>query len=92
MKRLLLCVTFVGVLLSVGRAGAYAVTSFLSMCVDPRVGFAEVCAGSEPSPICNQQTEPWRFSAVGFGEPGYESCIVDPVESRTWGAVKALYK
>lgn len=71
----------------------YPGVSRLELCVDPRVGFAEFCDGSQSSPLCNQHTSPAVFGSVGFGRLGYNTCDSPPVpvENRSWGAVKALY-
>lgn len=50
----------------------------LSAAVDPRVGFGEWCDGTEPSPICLQQTAVDAFGSVGFGTPGLNPCLPTP--------------
>jgi len=82
---------------TVGILDAYIYGSTVSMCVciDPRVGFAEWCDGSEPSPICFQAdgSDSRYFGCVGFnGNPGYNPCSIVPVDQRSWGAVKSLYR
>jgi len=66
---------------------------------DPRWGFAEMCDGSEPTPICHKRSREgdWPdsvyFGIVGFGTDGWNTCfLIDPVETRTWGSIKALYR
>jgi hypothetical protein len=66
--------------------------SIFCACVDDRVGFAEYCDGSEPSPLCNQNTDTWHFGCVGFGESGYNACWRDATEQKTWGVIKSMYK
>jgi hypothetical protein len=67
----------------------------MCVCEDPRVGYAEWCDGSQPSPICVTRTralEPQAFGCVGFGMPGFNPCNLVPTEQRSWGSVKSLYK
>ena len=73
---------------------AYGEPSRLCLGVDPRVGYAEFCDGSQPNPHCMKVTSEWDFSCVGFGQDGYDACPCgsDPVWSNTWGSVKALYR
>jgi hypothetical protein len=59
---------------------------------DPRVGFAEFCDGSEPSPICYQTSDNTRFGCIGFDCAGYNPCSEVPVENRSWGQLKAIYR
>jgi hypothetical protein len=67
-------------------------TSELLACVDPRVGFAEFCDGSEPSPPCNKKTQKEFFGSVAFGGYGYNPCWWDSAEEESWGVIKAMYK
>jgi hypothetical protein len=60
--------------------------------VDLRVGFAEFCDGSQPSPFCNQLTDDAAFGCVDFNQPGYNPCGCVPTQKSTWGAVKSLYR
>jgi len=73
---------------------SYGEPSRLCLGADPRVGYAEFCDGSEPTPHCMKVTSEWDFSCVGFGQEGYNACPcgADPVRNNTWGAVKALYR
>ena len=64
----------------------------LCMGPDSRVGFAEFCDGSQPTPLCNHTTNPAAFGCVGFNRLGYNPCSEVPVENRSWGAVKSLYR
>jgi len=67
----------------------------LSMCDDPRVGFAEWCDGSSPEPWCCTITKaeyPNAFGCVGFGCAGYNPCGRIATEETSWGAVKAIYQ
>ena len=63
------------------------------LCVgpDPRVGFAEFCDGSSPDPLCNHVAD-GGFGCFGVNRFGYNPCGEVPVESRSWGAVKSLYR
>jgi hypothetical protein len=63
------------------------------LCVGPdsRVGFAEFCDGSEPSPLCNT-VAPGGFGCFGVNRLGYNPCSEVPVEQKSWGAVKSLYR
>lgn len=78
----------------------YADSRCMSICVDDRVGFAEFCDGSEPSPICvrtNDGTLPGgtaHFGSVEFNASGcgYNPCSIVPTEQKTWGSVKGLYR
>jgi hypothetical protein len=70
----------------------YGGLAVLKMDSDARVGFAEFCDGSEPSPICYQTTDNTRFGCVGFDCAGYNPCSEVPVEQRSWGQVKAIYR
>jgi len=74
----------------------YGNTYCMSICTDPRVGFAEWCDGSEPSPICFQAdgSVPSYFGKVGFNGSGcgFNPCDIVPLEQRSWGAVKSLYR
>lgn len=73
----------------------YGASQCLCVCADPRVGFAEYCDGSEPSPLCLQRTHPAYFGCTEFNGSGcgYNPCGT-PVssEATSWGAVKALYR
>ena len=60
--------------------------------VDPRVGFAEFCDGSEPAPFCVRTTNPNAFGCVGFNRLGYNPCGIVPVQRSTWGSLKSLYR
>ncbi len=64
----------------------------LAMCKDPRTGWAEVCDGTEPNPLCDKVTEPAAFGFVGFDRYGYNPCGEVATERGTWGAVKSLYR
>ena len=66
--------------------------SELSSCVDGRVGFAEFCDGSEPSPLCNQKTEFHNFGTVSFGGVGFNPCWWDARVERSWGVIKSMYR
>ena len=61
----------------------------------PRVGFAEFCDGTQPAPLCLEKTQPSQFGCVEFNGSGcgYNPCST-PVEgeSKSWGAVKSLYR
>jgi hypothetical protein len=74
----------------------YANTACLSVCVDSRVGTAEFCDGSEPSPICfaTDGTDSRYFGSVEFNGSGcgFNPCTIVPVEQRSWGSVKSLYR
>jgi hypothetical protein len=76
----------------------YTGTQGICLCVDPRVGYAEWCDGTEPLPQClsispDNPNLMGYFSCVGFnGSPGFNACIPGPVEQRSWGAVKSLYR
>lgn len=74
----------------------YAESRCLSTCIDPRVGEAEWCDGSEPSPICfaTDGSDIRYFGSVEFNDSGcgYNPCNVTPVEQRSWGSVKSLYR
>jgi hypothetical protein len=75
---------------------------------DPEVGFAQMCDGTTPSPLCVSRTfasTPAAFGYIGFGAAatsslpnsqnssgGYNPCGVISTESRSWGSVKALYR
>ncbi len=52
----------------------------LSTCPDQRVGFAEWCDATQPSPICVKRTRADVFGKIGFGVPGYNPCSIVPVE------------
>lgn len=74
---------------------SYPSTVSMSVCVDSRVGFAQVCDGSQPSPICFQTdgSDTRYFGVMGFnGTTGYNPCNVVPTEQRSWGSVKSLYR
>jgi hypothetical protein len=60
--------------------------------VDPRVGFAEFCDGSEPVPHCDRTSYSSAFGCVGFNRLGYNPCTCLPAQSRSWGALKSLYR
>jgi hypothetical protein len=88
---------------TLGILDAYFYSNTLCMCVcdDPRVGFAEFCDGTEPSPICVNTgaggTMPGgsaHFGCVEFNgsQCGYNPCSIVPVEQRSWGSVKSLYR
>jgi hypothetical protein len=49
-------------------------SSSLGTGADSRVGFAEWCDGSQPSPKCFQTNDPESFCTLGFGEPGELYC------------------
>jgi hypothetical protein len=67
-------------------------TSFCSG-PDPRLGSAEFCDGTMPTPLCVQLDQIWRFGCVGFGELGYASCPgPDNSSEYTWGIIKSLYR
>lgn len=67
--------------------------STMSVCVDPREGFAEVCDGTQPSPICFKFTSSAHFGSVGFGGmEGFNPCNIIPVDQTSWGAVKSIYR
>lgn len=72
----------------------YASSHCMCICNDPRVGFAEFCDGSQPSPICYRTSDPAHFGCVAFnGAPcGYNPCSIVPTEETSWGAVKSLYR
>jgi hypothetical protein len=76
----------------------YPSSAKLCVCADPRVGYIEFCDGSEPLPQCIK-TYPdnpnWTqyLGCVGFnGNVGFNPCFGDPVEQRSWGSVKSLYR
>ena len=79
----------------------YGTSVCMCVCADPRVGFAEFCDGTEPSPIC-VNTGPGggmpggsgHFGCVEFNASGcgYNPCSIVPVEQRSWGSVKSLYR
>lgn len=69
-----------------------AMNAKLCAAADPRVGFAELCDGSEPYPLCNKTTDHSAFGCVGFNRLGYNPCGAAPLENKTWGAVKSLYQ
>jgi hypothetical protein len=77
----------------------YGSSQCLSICADPRVGYIEFCDGSEPLPQC-VATYPdnphWTeyLGRVGFNGSGcgYNPCSASPVEQKSWGAVKSLYR
>lgn len=73
---------------------AYSGVSSFGLCPDQRVGVAEYCDGSQPSPICKQITDIKYFARIGFGQPGYDvcPCYPCPVNGSTWGRVKTLYR
>jgi hypothetical protein len=62
--------------------------------VDYRVGFAEFCDGSSPVPLCNryQADDDAAYGCVGFNRKGYNPCSEVSTDSRSWGAVKSLYR
>jgi hypothetical protein len=72
----------------------YSGVSLLCTSPDPRVGYGEWCDASTPDPACVQFSDPPAFGCVGFGQMGYNSCGVPPVQidQGTWGRVKALYR
>jgi hypothetical protein len=70
----------------------YPGLSVLKISDDARVGFAEFCDGSQPAPICYQTTDNTRFGCIGFDCAGYDPCSVVPVEERSWGQLKAIYR
>ncbi len=57
---------------------AYGSAVSLSTGADPRVGFAEWCDGSQPSPLCHKTTNPGAFGKVGFGVAGFNPCSMVP--------------
>jgi hypothetical protein len=60
---------------------------------DPRLGSAEFCDGTMPTPICVQLNDSWRFGCVGFGRQGYATCpSPDQSQEHTWGIIKSLYR
>jgi hypothetical protein len=63
------------------------------LCVgpDPRVGFAEFCDGTEPAPLCNTVAS-GGWGCFGVNRLGYNPCDRVPVEQKSWGAVKSLYR
>lgn len=73
----------------------YGTSRCMCVCADQRVGFAEFCDGSQPSPICIRKTEPVFFGCLEFNGSGcgYNPCGT-PVseEAGSWGALKALYR
>jgi hypothetical protein len=72
---------------------SYGAPSFICASTDPRVGYAEWCDGTTPTPFCFQTTDIWRFGCIGFGQPGYQNCPPPLlVNETTWGRVKALYR
>jgi hypothetical protein len=87
---------------TLGILDVYVYPSSVCMCVcdDPRVGFAEFCDGTEPSPICvntGDGTMPGGYAHFGCVEfngsgCGYNPCSFIPVEQRSWGSVKSLYR
>jgi hypothetical protein len=65
----------------------------LCMGVDPRVGFAEVCDSPvSGGPVCFKTTSVEAFGCVGINRLGYNPCGIIPVEQKSWGAVKSLYR
>lgn len=81
------------VVLGILDAYIYPSTVSMSICVDSRVGKAEWCDANQPSPICVDATDPAYFGSVGFnGNSGYNPCNIVPVEQRSWGSVKSLYR
>jgi hypothetical protein len=79
---------------TMGILDVYVYPGIAKLCtdVDARVGFAEMCDGSQPTPLCNSTTSPAAFGCVGFDRLGYNPCGEVPVEERSWGAVKSLYR
>lgn len=72
---------------------AYGDTESMSTTTDPRETFAEVCDGTQPSPICFKFSSLPHFGTVGFnGTPGINNCSIIPTMNATWGTVKALYR
>jgi hypothetical protein len=63
----------------------------LCVSADPRVGFAELCDGSDPSPLCNHIAA-GGLGCFGVNRKGYNPCGEVPTVSRSWGAVKSLYR
>lgn len=79
---------------TVGILDVYAYGGTVArLCVGPdtRVGFAEMCDGSEPAPLCNHVGAA-GYGCFGINRLGYNPCDVVPVEQRSWGAVKSLYR
>lgn len=74
----------------------YPESACICTCVDPRVGYAEFCDSSAPSPICFQTygSDPRYFGCIGFNGSGcgHNPCGIVPTEQRSWGAVKSLYR
>lgn len=71
---------------------AYGGTTSLSTTIDSRVSKAEMCDGSQPSPICVDFTDPGSFGTVGFNSTsGVNPCTGIPVEPTSWGKLKAMY-
>ncbi len=67
----------------------------VGMCPDPRVGFAEMCDGSEPYPLCNKRfsDQYTAFGYIGINRYGFNPCgVLCPVNEVTWGGLKSLYK
>jgi len=74
---------------------AYAGTNSLSTTVDSRLipPKAEMCDGTEPSPVCDDFTDAGSFGTVGFnGTSGDNPCEGIPVEPTSWGKLKAMYQ
>jgi hypothetical protein len=63
--------------------------------IDSRVGYAEMCDGSEPYPLCAKRFtyQYTAFGYVGVNRLGFNPCGAGcPTEAVTWGAVKSLYR
>jgi hypothetical protein len=70
---------------------AYSGTTTFSTTVDSRIGNAEFCDLTQPSPICNDVTGAGFFGTIGFdGTDGVNPCGV-PVMPTSWGKLKAMY-
>lgn len=70
-------------------------SAVLSVCDDPRTGFAEWCDGASPEPWCCQIAKSEyvaAFGCVGFGCAGYNPCGLVATEKTSWGAVKSVYQ
>lgn len=67
--------------------------SKLGACVDPRIGKAEWCEGSTPSPLCDEISDSRYFGSVGFGQEGYNPCGFGGLgEETSWGHLKSFYR
>jgi hypothetical protein len=72
----------------------YGSSACMSICIDSRVGFAEFCDLTQPSPICFSTVSAPHFGAVEFNGSGcgYNPCGVVATEQKSWGAVKSIYR